>query len=146
MLKWSFQELLCTCPCLGGQTEQVGVEAPESWAECERVGWPWGGRQQGQSCSDWSRFSSVTGQGLKVQRQDYAVGMVPHGGVGGISVTLLLPSHPLYCCATEGLTSWSFLWPGETSIFLKHRPKSRHAALSVVAFRLEFVCCECTFF
>lgn len=58
----------------------------------------------------------------------------------------IIASFPFYCCAIEGLTSWSFLWPGETSDFLKHEPKSSHAPLSVVAFRLEFACGECTFF
>lgn len=139
MLKWSsFQELLCPCPCPGGPSEQAGVEAPESRAEREGVGWPQQGWPQGQSCSGWLRSSSAAEQGLKAQRRGYVVGTLPPRGVWGISVALLLPSHPLYCCAIEGLTLWSFLRPGGTSDFLKHGPKSSHVPLSVVVFRLEF--------
>lgn len=72
--------------------------------------------------------------------------MFPQRGVWGISVTLLLPSRPMCCCAIEGLTSSSFLWPGETLNFLKEGPRNSRAPLSVVMFRLEFACSECTFF
>lgn len=104
--------------------------------------WPRGSQQQGQSCSDCSKISSATGQGLKAQRQDYVVKMFPHRGVWVISVSVSLPSHLLYCYDT-GLTSKS-LEKLQTSQSMAQGVAN--ALLSIAAFSLEFACCECTFF
>lgn len=53
----------CCALVLGGKSEQVGVEAAESWAGCEHMGWPWGGSELLQLTKilliNWTRAGST---------------------------------------------------------------------------------------
>lgn len=98
----SFQELLCASPCLGGQIEQVGVDSPKP-QHCVSV---WGGpseEQQGQSCS--GRWIFVFSNWAESESTRLRSGGVSSQRSLGGSVALLPPSHLLYCCAIEELTS-----------------------------------------
>lgn len=121
---WSDLFRGCCALVLGGISEQVGVEAAECWAGWEHMEGPWGGLA-GQSFSNWPRFSSLTGQGLEVLRQDYVVGLLPLRGAWALCcITASFP--PLVSLCHRRINLMKILMAWKNFRLPKHGPKSSH--------------------